>query len=290
FLEYIEIQFAYAENDFQFEEKLTKFLSHVLKELASPHEIARKKGKTIKMMISDMAFMIYAMEILNHIKKRMTKAIKLPWNLLAELVYSENFMRSALVKNFTIVFFKMAYDCLTEKKKGADFIQWITRKADTSIVELIGKVLLFSLLKIIKETRIENFNNLMREEGINQTLSFKPFYGSPDLSIENSEEDNENLKVIVIKFRELDQLDQFSQWMNEENVQEIINILEESNDEQPNIAINDNFKLSDVINDKDNYSKEIYTDQFYKFTTSQSIINHLESNEDSLIINFREFS
>ncbi|CAG8478564.1 8345_t:CDS:10 [Dentiscutata erythropus] len=227
----------------------------------------------------------------------MTKAVKLPWNLLAELVYSENFMRSTLVKNFTIVFLKMAYDRLTEKdkithlvplfknielkshnlkkilfqifleffqklslkftdletkevvdslyslyecsekellcqlqsikfeimsylcksklaanifpfmlhvsfnclyspktdvnlqKKCADFIQWITRKADTSIVELIGKVLLFSLLKIIKETRIENFNNLMREQGINQKLLFKPFYGSPDLSIENSEKD-----------------------------------------------------------------------------------------------------
>ncbi|KAF0475798.1 ARM repeat-containing protein [Gigaspora margarita] len=278
-LENIEIQFVRAENEVQFEEKLKIFLSHVLKELASPHEIERKK----------------AIEILNNIKKRMTKAVKLPWNLLAELVCSENFMRFTLVKNFTIVFLKMAYDRLTEKdkithllsliknielkshtlkkflfqiileffqklslkftdletkevvdslyslyecsrllscekesqtfkfeimcylcksklsanifpsmlqvsfdclyshkanvnlqKKGADFIQWIIRKADTSIVELIGKALLFGLLKIIKETRIEKFNNLLREQEINQTLLFKPFYGSSGLLIHNS--------------------------------------------------------------------------------------------------------
>ncbi|RIB29357.1 hypothetical protein C2G38_2011234 [Gigaspora rosea] len=57
---------------------------------------------------------------------------------------------------------------------------------------------------------------------------------------------------------------------------------------QMNIVINDNSKLSIVINDKVNYSKEIYTDQFVSFTTSQSNINHLESNEDLLIINSKE--
>ncbi|KAF0476757.1 ARM repeat-containing protein [Gigaspora margarita] len=284
-LENIEIQFVFAENEVQFEEKLKIFLSHVLKELASPHEIVRKR----------------AIEILNHIKKRMTKAVKLPWDLLAELVCSENFMRFTLVKNFTIMFLKMAYDRLTEKekitnllpliknielkshnlkkilfqiileffpklslkftdletkevvdslyslyecsrllscekeslcqsqslkfeimcylcksklaanifpfmlhvsfdclyspktnvnlqKKGEDFIQWITRKADDSILELIGNVLLFDLLKIIKKTKIEKFNNLMKEQEINPTLLFKPFYGLPNLSIDNSEE------------------------------------------------------------------------------------------------------
>ncbi|RIB07264.1 kinase-like domain-containing protein [Gigaspora rosea] len=48
------------------------------------------------------------------------------------------------------------------------------------------------------------------------------------------------------------------------------------------IVINDNSKLSIEIKDNVNYSKEIYTDQFFNFITSQSIINHLESNEDSL--------
>ncbi|CAG8536273.1 15292_t:CDS:10, partial [Gigaspora margarita] len=460
-LENIEIQFVFAENEVQFEEKLKIFLSHVLKEFASPHEIVQKR----------------AIEILNHIKKRMTKAVKLPWDLLAELVCSENFMRFTLVKNFTIVFLKMAYDRLTEKdkitnllpliknielrshkssclvgfgavigvvigwsrrcpikklypnfvqisskfrlvssliplsvgaavvvvalsrciasplvssslhcyvlmfrscwcriidvsvgnvvadrvingwfvaifvnvifgvgekeslcqsqslkleimcylcksklaantfpfmlhvsfdclyspktdenlqKKGEDFIQWITRKADSSILELIGKALLFGLLKIIKKTKIEKFNNLMKEQEINQKLLFKPFYGSPNLSIDNSEEDNEILKVIVIKFHEIDQLDQFNQWTNEENVQEIIKILEENNDEfssaegKMSIAINDNSKLSIVLNQA-NYSKEIYADQFYSFTTSQSNINQLENNEDLLIINSKEF-
>ncbi|CAG8789195.1 17021_t:CDS:10, partial [Gigaspora margarita] len=368
------IQFVLAENEVQFEEKLKNFLSHVLKELASPHEIVRKK----------------AIEILNHIKKRMTKTVKLPWNLLAELVCSENFMQFTLLKNFTIVFLKTAYDRLTEKdkitqllpliknielkshnmkkilfqiifelkfadletkevvdslyslyecsrllssekellcqsqsikfeimcylcksklatnifhscpktdanlqKKGVDFIQWITRTADTSIVELIGKSLLFGLLKIIKETRIENFKNLSGEQEINQTLLFKPFYGSPDLSIHNSEKDSENLKIIIFKFQELDQLDQFDQWTNEEIIQEIINILEENIDEQlmkgqMNIVINDNSKLSIVIIDKVNYSKEIYTNEFVSFTTSKSTINHLESNEDLLIINSKE--
>ncbi|RIB22785.1 proteasome stabiliser ECM29 [Gigaspora rosea] len=98
-LENIEIQFVLAENEVQFEKKITYFLSHVLKELASPHEIVRKK----------------AIEILNHIKKRMSKTVKLPWNLLAELVCSENFMQFTLLKNFTIVFLKTAYDRLTEK-------------------------------------------------------------------------------------------------------------------------------------------------------------------------------
>ncbi|CAG8652676.1 7079_t:CDS:1, partial [Gigaspora margarita] len=59
--------------------------------------------------------------------------------------------------------------------------------ADTSIIELIGKVLLFGFLKIIKETRIEKFNNLMREQEINQPLLFKSFYSSSDLLIDNFE-------------------------------------------------------------------------------------------------------
>ncbi|CAG8688961.1 11988_t:CDS:1, partial [Gigaspora rosea] len=51
---------------------------------------------------------------------------------------------------------------------------------------------------------------------------------------------------------------------------------------QMNFVINNNFKLSAAINDKVYYSKGIYTDQFVT-------INHLESNEDLLIINSKEF-
>ncbi|CAG8797487.1 22600_t:CDS:10, partial [Gigaspora margarita] len=289
-LENIEIQFVRAENEVQFEEKLKIFLSHVLKELASPHEIERKK----------------AIEILNHIKKRMTKAVKIPWNLLAELVCSENFMRFTLVKNFTIVFLKMAYDRLTEKDKITHLLSLIKNNELKShtlkkflfqiILEFFQKLSLkftdletkevvdslYSLYEcsekesqtfkfeimcylcksklsaniflamlqvsfdclyspkvnvnlqkkgadfiqwIIRKTRIEKFNNLLREQEINQTLLFKPFYEKFKAI------DNEILKVIVIKFHELDQLDQFNQWTNEENIQEIIKILEENNDE-----------------------------------------------------------
>lgn len=45
----------------------------------------------------------------------MTKTVKLPWDSLAELVCSENFMSSTLVKNFTIMYLKKAYERLTEK-------------------------------------------------------------------------------------------------------------------------------------------------------------------------------
>ncbi|RIB05312.1 hypothetical protein C2G38_608989 [Gigaspora rosea] len=103
--------------------------------------------------------------------------------------------KSKLAANIFPFMLHVSFDCLYSPKtdvklqrKGADFIQWIIKEADTSIVELIGKVLLFVLLKIIKETRIENFNNLTREQEINQTFLFKLFYGSPDLSIHNPEE------------------------------------------------------------------------------------------------------
>ncbi|RIB13601.1 hypothetical protein C2G38_2197380 [Gigaspora rosea] len=278
----------------------------------------------------------------------MTNTVKLPWNSLIEIVYSDNFMNSTLVKNFTIVYLKMAYDRLTEKdkitylspliknielkppnqkefllkiilellqnpclklsdletkevvdslyslyesvdyyhvrqkesllqsqsfkskimyylcksklaanifpemlyvsfdclfssktdinlrKQGTKCIHCITRMADISILKLIRRVLLFGLFKIIKDTKIEKFNNLMTEQEINQTLLFRPFHGSLDLSYHNSEEDNEVLKVIIIKFHEINQLDQFDQWTNEENIKfshfsYIVNlILEES--------------------------------------------------------------
>ncbi|CAG8720764.1 4223_t:CDS:2, partial [Racocetra fulgida] len=116
------------------------------------------------------------------------------------------------------------------QKQGMDFIQWIIRMANTSKLELIKKVLLFGLLKIIKETRNEDFNNLTREQKINQILLFKPFYGSLDMPIYNTEKGNENLKVIIIRFQEFDQLDQFDQWINEKNIQAIINLLEENAD------------------------------------------------------------
>ncbi|CAG8815880.1 24752_t:CDS:2, partial [Gigaspora margarita] len=202
-LEKIELQFCLAENEVKFEEKLKIFLSPVLKKLANPHEIVRKK----------------AIEILNHIKKRMTNTVKLPWNSLIEIVYSDNFMNSTLVKNFTIVYLKTAYDRLTEKDKITHlspliknielkphnqkeiFFQIIleflqksslklsdleTKEADTSRLELIGRVLLFGLLKIIKETKIEKFNNLMSEQEIK--LLLRPFYGPLDLCIHNPEE------------------------------------------------------------------------------------------------------
>ncbi|CAG8615011.1 927_t:CDS:10 [Gigaspora margarita] len=338
----IEIQFCFAKNDTQFEEKLDCFLSTILKMLANPHEVERKK----------------AINMCNHISKRMTKTVKLPWNSLVELVHSENFMNSILFKNFTIMYLKKAYDCLTEKdkfmhlltliknielkpckqkrllselvlelsqklnpnftdletletkemvytrymnavdyyyvcnflnaarnigssqkeslcqslksklmfyllkpklaantfpsmihvsfdclynpktninlqKQGTEFIYWITRMADSSILELVGEVLLFGLLKIIKEIRIEIFDNLMGEQEKNQTLMFKLFYGPLDLPTQNYEKDNENLKVMIIKFQEfnqLDRLDQLGQWTNEKNIHAIINILEESTD------------------------------------------------------------
>ncbi|RIB13598.1 hypothetical protein C2G38_2144461 [Gigaspora rosea] len=245
-LEKIELQFCLAENEVQFEKKLEIFLSPVLKKLASPHEFVRKK----------------VIEILNHIKKRMKNTVKLPWNSLIEIVYSDNFMNSTLVKNFTIVYLKTAYDRLTEKDKitylspliknielklpnQKEFLFEIilellqksslklsdleTKEVDTSSLELIGRILLFGLLKIIKETNIEKFNNLMTEQEIK--LLFRPFYGPLDLCIHNPEEDNEILKVIIIKFQEINQLDQFNQWTNEENVHAIINILEENIDE-----------------------------------------------------------
>ncbi|KAF0561749.1 ARM repeat-containing protein [Gigaspora margarita] len=329
-LENIELQFCLAENEVQFEEKLKIFLSPVLKKLATPNVIVREK----------------VIEILNHFKKRMTNTVKLPWNSLVEIIYSDNYMNSTLVKNFTILYLKMAYDRLTEKdkitylspliknielkplnqkeflfqiilellpksslklsdletkevvdslyllyeggrllsrqkeslrqsqslklkvmhylcksklaanifpemlhvsfdclfspkteinlqKQGTEFIQWIIRMVDTSRLELIGRVLLFGLLNIIKDTKIEKFNNLLSKQEINQTLLFRPFYSSLDLSIHNPEEaiDNEILKEIVIKFQEINHLDQFNQWTNKENVQAIINILEENIDE-----------------------------------------------------------
>ncbi|CAG8844653.1 27725_t:CDS:1, partial [Racocetra persica] len=58
--------------------------------------------------------------------------------------------------------------------------------ADTSKLKLIKKVLLFGLSKIIKETRNEDFDNLTIEQEINQTLLFKPFYGSLDMPIYNT--------------------------------------------------------------------------------------------------------
>ncbi|CAG8783073.1 6645_t:CDS:2, partial [Racocetra fulgida] len=53
--------------------------------------------------------------ISNHISKRITKNVKLPWDSLIKIVCSENFMDSALVKNFTIMYLKKAYDRLNEK-------------------------------------------------------------------------------------------------------------------------------------------------------------------------------
>ncbi|KAF0459894.1 ARM repeat-containing protein [Gigaspora margarita] len=278
-LEKIEFHLGFAENEAQFEEKLQIILSPVIEKLASSHEIVQRK----------------AISILNHISKRMSKTVKLPWDSLVELVFSVNFMNSAFVKNFTMMYLKKAYDSLTEKdkityllpliknielkprqqellfqsqslkakimdylcksklaantfqamlhvsfdclyspktdenlqKQGAKFIQWITRMVDNSRLKLIGKVLLFGLFKIIKKTGNENLNNLTREQEI-KTLQFKPFYGPLDLSIHSSEGDNENLKVIIIKFQEFNQLNQLDQWLNEANIQEMEKILKEN--------------------------------------------------------------
>ncbi|KAF0342510.1 ARM repeat-containing protein [Gigaspora margarita] len=277
-LEKIEFHLGFAENEVQFEEKLQIVLSTVLEKLASSHEIVQRK----------------AISILNHISKRMSKTVKLPWDSLVELVFSVNFMNSAFVKNFTMMYLKKAYESLTEKvvdglyslyecsrllscqqellfqsqslkakimdylcksklaantfpamlhvsfdclyspktdenlqKQGVRFIQWITRMVDNSRLKLIGNALLFGLLKIIKETGTENLDNLTREQEI-KTLQFKPFYGPLDLSIHSPKEDNENLKVITIKFQEFNQLNQLDQWINEANIQEMEKILEEN--------------------------------------------------------------
>ncbi|CAG8772541.1 12813_t:CDS:10, partial [Gigaspora margarita] len=316
-LENIELLLGFAENEVQFEEKLKIVLRPVLEKLASSHEIVQRK----------------ALNILNHINKRMSKTVKLPWDSLVELVLSVNFMNSAFVKNFAIMYLKKAYDSLTEKdkityllpliknielkpysqkkilfeiileflqklrlkfadleikevvdglyslyecsqqellfqslslkakimdylcksklaantfpgmlhvsfdclyspktdenlqKQGVKFIQWITRMVDNSRLKLIGKVLLFGLLKIIKEAGTEILDNLTREQEI-KALLFKPFYGPLNLFIHN----NENLKVIVIKFQEFNQLNQLDQWINETNFQEMEKILEENTD------------------------------------------------------------
>ncbi|CAG8752871.1 16736_t:CDS:2 [Gigaspora margarita] len=109
----------------------------------------------------------------------------------------------------------VSFDCLYSpktdenlQKQVVKFIQWITMMVDTLVLKLIGKILLFGLLKIIKETENENL----------------------DLSIHSPEEDNENLKVVIIKFQEFNQLNQLDQWINEENIQEMEKILEENTD------------------------------------------------------------
>ncbi|RIB23958.1 hypothetical protein C2G38_763479 [Gigaspora rosea] len=148
--------------------------------------------------------------------------------------------KSKLAANTFPSMLHVSFDCLYNpktntnlQKQGTELIYWITRMADSSILELTGEVLLFSLLKIIKETRIENFDNLMEEQEKNQTLMFRLLYGPLDLPTQNSEKDNENLKAIIIKFQEFNQLnrlDQLGQWTNEENIQAIINLLEENTD------------------------------------------------------------
>ncbi|RIB13607.1 hypothetical protein C2G38_2097952, partial [Gigaspora rosea] len=132
--------------------------------------------------------------------------------------------KSKLAANIFPEMLHVSFDCLFSsktdinlQKQGTKLIHWITRMADISRLELIRRVLLFGLFKIIKDTKIEKFKNLMTEQEINQTLLFRPFYGSLDLSYHNPEEyasiDNEVLKVtIIIKFHEINQLDQFNQW------------------------------------------------------------------------------
>ncbi|CAG8548966.1 4030_t:CDS:2 [Gigaspora margarita] len=97
--------------------------------------------------------------------------------------------------------------------------------ANTSILELIGKVLLFGILKSINQIRIEDFDNLMKGQEINQTFRFKPFYAPLDLSIHSSEKEID----------QFNQFEQFDQWINEENIQEIIKILEENSDKPSHV-------------------------------------------------------
>ncbi|RIB00495.1 proteasome stabiliser-domain-containing protein [Gigaspora rosea] len=96
--------------------------------------------------------------------------------------------KSKLAANTFPVMLHISFDCLYSpktdenlQKQGVKFIQWMTRMVDTSRLKLIGKVLLFGLLKIIKETGTENLDNLTREQEI-KTLLFKSFYGPLDLS------------------------------------------------------------------------------------------------------------
>ncbi|RIB23956.1 kinase-like domain-containing protein [Gigaspora rosea] len=187
----IELQFCFAKNDTQFEEKLDSYLSTILKMLANPHEVERKKDK-----------FTHLLPLIKNIELKPCKQKK----LLSELVLE---LSQKLSHNF------------------ANLEKLETKEADSSILELIGEVLLFSLLKIIKETRIENFDNLMGEQEKCQTLMFKLLYGPLDLPTQNSE------KVIIIKFQEFNQLnrlDQLGQWTNEESIQSIINILEDKTD------------------------------------------------------------
>ncbi|RIB29355.1 hypothetical protein C2G38_2056976 [Gigaspora rosea] len=75
----------------------------------------------------------------------------------------------------------------------------------------------------------------------------------------------------------------FTEWQNDKMIIfELTEYDKKMMKGQMNFVINNNFKLSAAINDKVYYSKGIYTDQFVT-------INHLESNEDLLIINSKEF-
>ncbi|KAF0364781.1 ARM repeat-containing protein [Gigaspora margarita] len=147
--------------------------------------------------------------------------------------------KSKLAANTFPAMLHVSFDCLYSpktdeklQKQGVKFIQWITRMVDNSRLKLIGKAL---LLKIIKETGAENLDNLTREQEI-KTLLFKPFYGPLDLSIHSPEEDNENLKVIIIKFQEFNQLNQLDQWINDANIREMENILKENTNEHFSIC------------------------------------------------------
>ncbi|KAF0437381.1 ARM repeat-containing protein [Gigaspora margarita] len=143
----------------------------------------------------------------------------------------DHLCKSKLAANTFPAMLHVSFDCLYSpktdenlQKQGVKFIQWITRMVDNSRLKLIGKALLFGLLKIIKETGTENLDNLTGEQEI-KALQFKPFYGPLDLSIHSPKEDNENLKVIIIKFQEFNQLNQLDQWINEANIQEMEKIL-----------------------------------------------------------------
>ncbi|CAG8647142.1 39640_t:CDS:10 [Gigaspora margarita] len=251
-LENIELQFCYVENEVQFEEKLKNFLSPVLKTFASSHEIVRKKVMdnfmdsnyvknftivylkkaycrlTEKNKITHLISLIKNIELKPVIlKKRLFQIIlelsqELNPKLVVDDLYSlyessqkESLCQSQSLKSKIMEYlckFKLAantfpamlhvsFDCLYSpetdinlQKQGEKFIHWITIMADTSRLEQIGKLLFFCLLKIIKKTRIENFDDLIKEQEIN-------------------------------KFNQLNQLDE---WINEENIQEIENILEEN--------------------------------------------------------------
>ncbi|KAF0545518.1 hypothetical protein F8M41_002229 [Gigaspora margarita] len=149
--------------------------------------------------------------------------IKLLENLELQFCYVENEVQfEEKLKNFlspVLKTFANSHEIVRKKNKITHLISLIKN------IELKPVILKKRLFQIILELSQE-LNPKLVDLEILETKSF--YYGPFDLSAHNTEEDNEYLKVIIIKFHEFNQLNQLDEWINEENIQEIENILEEN--------------------------------------------------------------